>query len=111
PKQPPSQIFPGGKSSRTRNCKSLSARPLRRITIFSWRPSAWVPAVHAGFENVGPELCNAGTDSKHLEELTTCNPGGSDSPKLRTASARSGGAYFDRSWMVSSVFRSAIKRE
>jgi hypothetical protein len=52
--------------------------------------------VHAGFEKVGPELCNAGTDSKQFEELTTCNPGGSDSPKLRTASARSGETYFDR---------------
>jgi hypothetical protein len=50
-----------------------------------------VPAVHAGFEKVGSELCNAGTDSKQFAELTTCNPGGSDSPKLRTASALSGG--------------------
>ena len=50
-------------------------------------------------------------DSKQFEELTTCNPGGSDSPKLRTASARSGGTYFDRSWMVSSAIPSAIKRE
>ncbi len=28
------------------------------------------------------ELCNAGIDSKQFEELTTCNPAGSDSPKL-----------------------------
>jgi hypothetical protein len=50
-----------------------------------------LPAVHAGFERLGPEICNAGTDSKQLEELTACKPGGSDSPKLRTASTRSGG--------------------
>jgi hypothetical protein len=56
-----------------------------------------VPAVHAGFEKVGPELCKAGTDSKQFAELTSCSPGGSDSPKLRTASAGSGGTYFDRS--------------
>src|ERR1019366_6208776 len=70
-----------------------------------------VPGVHAGFEKVGPELCNAGTDSKQFAELTSCSPGGSDSPKLRTASARSGGTYFDRSGMVSSAIPSAIKRE
>jgi hypothetical protein len=28
-----------------------------------------VPAVHAGFEKVGPGLCNAGTESKQFEEL------------------------------------------
>ena len=57
----------------------------------------FLPAVHSGFEKVGPELCNAGTDSKQFEELTTCNPGDSDSPKLRTASARSriGGAAIE----------------
>jgi len=54
-------------------------------------------AIHAGFEKVGLELCSAGSDSKQFEELTTCNPGGSDSPKLRTASARSGGMYLARS--------------
>src|ERR1700747_1800456 len=69
-----------------------------------------VTAVHAGFEEVAPELYNAGNDSRQLEELTTCNPGGSDSPKERTASAGSGGTYFDRSWMVSSAIPSAIKR-
>jgi hypothetical protein len=46
---------------------------------------------HAGFEKFGPDLCRAGTDSKQFAELTSCRPGGSDSPKLRTASARSGG--------------------
>src|ERR1700681_3844335 len=66
---------------------------------------------YAGFEKVGPGLCNAGNDSKQLEELTTCNPGGSEFPKLRTASARSGGTYVDRSWMVSSAMPSASKRE
>src|SRR3984893_11243884 len=66
---------------------------------------------YAGFEKVGPGLCNAGNDSKQLEELTTCNPGGSDSPKLLIASARSGGTYFDRSRMVSSAIPSAIKLE
>src|SRR5438552_16151671 len=70
-----------------------------------------VPAVHAGFEKVAPELYNAGNDSRQLEELTTCNPGGSDSPKVRTASARSGGTYFDRTWMVSSAIPSTINRE
>src|ERR1700722_19547393 len=70
-----------------------------------------VRAVHAGFEKVIPGLWNAGTESKHLGELTSCNPGGSDSPKLRTASARSGGTYFDRSWIVSSALPSASKRE
>ena len=48
----------------------------------------------------GSELCNAGTDSRQFEEVTTCSPGGSDSPKLRTTSARSGGPHSDRSWMV-----------
>src|ERR1700730_1417526 len=67
--------------------------------------------IHAGFESVGPELCNAGTDIRQFGELTTSNPGGSDSPKLRTASSRSGGTYFDRSWMVSSSIPSVIKRE
>src|SRR6202140_4208160 len=71
----------------------------------------FTPALHARFENVGPELCNAGSDSKQFEELTTCNPGGSDSPKLRTASARSGGTDFDRSWMVSPAIPSASNRE
>ena len=68
-------------------------------------------AIHAGLEKVGPELCNAGNDNKQFEEVTTCNPGGSDSPKLRTASACSGGTYFDSSWIVSSAIPSAIKRE
>ena len=45
------------------------------------------------FQKVGLEPCNAGIDSRQFEELTTCNPGGNDSPKLRTASARSGGTY------------------
>lgn len=66
---------------------------------------------HAGFGKVGPELCKAGTDSKQFEELTSCSPGGKDSPKLRTASARSGETYFDKSAMVSSENPSAIKRE
>jgi hypothetical protein len=52
---------------------------------------ARVFAVQAGFEKVGPGLCKAATDSKQFAELTSCSPGGSDSPKLRTASARSGG--------------------
>jgi hypothetical protein len=69
------------------------------------------PEVSDGLETDGPELCIAGTDSKQLGELRTCNPGGSDSPKLRTASARSGKTYFDRSWMVSSAISSTVKRE
>src|SRR5260370_40163397 len=70
-----------------------------------------LPAVYAGFEKFGPEICNAGTDSKQLEELTACKPGGSDSPKLRTASARSGGTYLDTSRTVSSAIPIAIRRE
>src|SRR5207245_10497687 len=69
------------------------------------------PAVHAGFEKVVAELCNAGNVSRQLEELTTCKPGGSDSPKVRTACARSGGTYFERTWMVSSAIPSTINRE
>jgi len=59
------------------------------------------PLLTAGFERLGPEISNAGTDSKQLEELTASKPGGSDSPKLRTASARSGETYPDTSRMVS----------
>ena len=72
---------------------------------------ARVLAVYAGFEKMGPGPCKAATDSKQFAELTSCNPGGSDSPKLRTASARAGGMYFDTSGMVSSAPPSAIKRE
>lgn len=43
---------------------------------------------------------DAGNDSKQLEELTNCNPGGSDSPKLRTASAAQAGRTLT-CWMVS----------
>ena len=67
--------------------------------------------VHAGFEKVGLEPCNAGIDSKHFDELTSCNPGGNDSPKLRTASFLSEGTYCDRSWMVSSAVPRAVNRE
>ncbi len=56
-------------------------------------------------------MCNAGIDSKQSEELITCKSGGSDSPKLRTASARSGGTHFATSWTVSSAIPSAIKLE
>jgi hypothetical protein len=38
----------------------------------------------------------------------SCNPGGNDSPKLRTASFLSEGAYCDRSWMVSSAVPKAV---
>src|ERR1700722_432833 len=62
-------------------------------------------------EKSDPELCNAGTDSKQFEELTTCNPSGSDSPKVRTASARSGGTHLDRSSIASSPIPVATKRE
>jgi hypothetical protein len=34
----------------------------------------WQPVVYAGFEKVRPELLKAGTESKRLEELTSCNP-------------------------------------
>jgi hypothetical protein len=67
-----------------------SRRKWRRVCVWPISVSM-IAAVHAGFEKVGLELWNAGTESKQLEELTSCNPGGSDSPKLRTASARSGG--------------------
>lgn len=41
-------------------------------------------------------LNNAGMDSRQVEGLMTCNPGGRVSPKLRTASAPSGATYFDK---------------
>jgi hypothetical protein len=34
----------------------------------------WQPVVYAGFEKVRPELLKGGTESKRLEELTSCNP-------------------------------------
>src|SRR5215475_3255010 len=68
-------------------------------------------AVHAGFEKVGVEPCNAGIVSKQFEELTSCKPGGNDSPKLRTASFVSDGMYCDRSWLVSSAVPRAVNRE
>ena len=71
---------------------------------------ARVFAVQAGFEKVGPGLCKAATDSKQFAELTSCSPGGSDSPKLRTASALSGATYLDKNGMVSSAPPSATKR-
>src|SRR5215472_5797977 len=83
----------------------------RQVVGLRHQRALGVPVVHAGFEKVAPVLYNAGNDSRHLEELTTCNSGGSDSPKVRTASERSGGIYFDRSWTVSSAVPSAIKRE
>jgi type I restriction enzyme M protein len=66
---------------------------------------------HAGSERFGPELWKAGTDNKQFAELTSCRSGGNDSPKLRTASACSGGTYFDKSRIVSWSIPSAIKRE
>jgi hypothetical protein len=67
------------------------------ITAFCRIQLQVVPAVYAGLEEPGSELCKAGTLSKQFEELTTCNPGGTDSPKLRTTSARSGWMYSDKS--------------
>ena len=71
----------------------------------------WKTPSHPGFETVGPELCKAGTDSRQSAELTSCSPGGRDSPQLRTVSARSGGTYVDKSEIVSSAIPNSVKRE
>src|SRR5262249_31801897 len=56
-------------------------------------------------------MCSAGTDSKQFEEWMTCKTAGNDSPKLQTASERSGGMYVERSLMVSSAPPNAVKRQ
>ena len=61
-------------------------------------------------QNGESKLDSAGTDSRQFEELMTGKPGGRDSPKLRTASARSGGTYFDKSSIASSAARRVINR-
>src|SRR5438105_178762 len=86
--------------------RSISPQKVRRFQDRCPKCTGCLRRLHNG----GSKLDSAGTDSRQFEELMTGKPDGKDSPKLRTASARWGGTYFDKSWIVSSAAPREINR-